>query len=130
MQSGQQLNIKIYYIIYIFLLTLKIILRFILYIQYVTFLLHMQDNCISMPLSQWLLRIYIVSDIPLNSTSFIDIKVYNYFCEHVHKVGSILFQTNFIITQLAMFYLLLCFNDHVLLGRQGNVRQTSNPNQP
>ena len=27
--------------------------------------------------------------------------------ENFHQVGSILFQTNFIITQLAMFYLLL-----------------------
>ena len=29
------------------------------------------------------------------------------FSENIHHVGSILFQTNFIITQLAMFYLLL-----------------------
>ena len=65
----------------------------------------------------------------------------------VHQVGSILFKINFIITQLAMFYLCLRFDHHltrrtcgtrleehkkedVLLGRQGNVRQTSNTNQP
>ena len=32
--------------------------------------------------------------------------------ENVHQVGSILFQTNFINTQLAMFYLLLRFDHH------------------
>ena len=35
-----------------------------------------------------------------------------YFRENVHQVGSILFQTNFIITQLAMSYLLLRFDDY------------------
>ena len=34
----------------------------------------------------------------------------NYIRENAHKVGSILFKTNFIITQLAMFDLLLRFN--------------------
>ena len=32
--------------------------------------------------------------------------------ENVHQVGSILFETNFIITQLAMFNLLLRFDHH------------------
>ena len=32
--------------------------------------------------------------------------------ENVHQVGSILFETNFIITQLAMFDLLLHFDHH------------------
>ena len=32
--------------------------------------------------------------------------------EKVHQVGRILFQTNFIITRLAMFYLLLRFDHH------------------
>ena len=32
--------------------------------------------------------------------------------ENVHQVGSILFETNFIITQLAMFDLLLRFDHH------------------
>ena len=36
-----------------------------------------------------------------------------YFRENVHQVGSILFQTNFIITQLAMFYLLIRFDHHL-----------------
>ena len=35
-----------------------------------------------------------------------------YFHENVHQVGSILFQINFIITQLAMFCLLLRFDHH------------------
>ena len=36
----------------------------------------------------------------------------SYIRENVHQVGSILFQANLIITQLAMFYLLLCFDHH------------------
>ena len=36
----------------------------------------------------------------------------SYFRKNVQQVGSILFQTNFIITQLVMFYLLLRFDHH------------------
>ena len=32
--------------------------------------------------------------------------------ENVHQVGSILFEINFIVTQLAMSYLLLRFDHH------------------
>ena len=41
--------------------------------------------------------------------------MYVYIRENVHQVGSMLFQTNFIITQLAMFYLplLTCICIHV-----------------
>ena len=37
---------------------------------------------------------------------------YIHFRENIHQVGSILFETNFIITQLAMFDLLLRFDHH------------------
>ena len=46
-----------------------------------------------------------------------------YILENIHQVGNILFQTNFIITQLAMVYLLIRFDHHrgqtQLCDRQG-----------
>ena len=36
-----------------------------------------------------------------------------YIRENTHQIGSILFQTNFVITQLAMFDLLLRFDHHL-----------------